>query len=481
MRSSIKPSQSKPIIECIPIFLEYCQKEKNLLPKSIENYYRFLNRFVAYLRYSGKDKLLPHQLSPEHIEDYKAYLSEITNPTTKQPISKVTQNLYLIGLRTLLSYFSEKNIPSLLPDKIKLLKQDKPRPENILLNSEQLKKLLSAPNTSTHNGLRDRVILEILLSTGLKINQIVTLNKNDVEFRPRNFEIKILDKKGIYYRIVSLSESATYWLKGYLNTRQDKERPLFINYQGRKNSPRRLTDRSIERNIKKYIADNNLPPTLTPETLRDVYIFHLLNRDIKITSSLTHRVFTVRDYNIKLPTISCYNNKEKNKFSNWHVVENVLSKEIRWLKWKITIMPSRYRSDRFSQNCDDCLFRKLAILIVSGKVIVTEFKAKNRKDLWNSITKQEELLDISRHGKEWHWKMMDVISSYFRARNYKVTLEPTLNYGRADLGIYPNPKEAIYIEVGTVSLFKLWYNLSTMRDITFLLVPSEEYAIEFKA
>lgn len=471
---------NKPLINFIPDFLEYCKKEKHFLPKSIENYYKFLNRFIIYLKHSGQSHLLPHELSSEYIQSYKAYLSKQISHETKQSISKSTQNVYLIALRALLFYFAEKNIPSLLPDKIRLLKQDKPQSENKFLNSEQLERFLQSPNTSNHIGLRDKVILEILLSTGLKVGQLVALDRDQIKLKSKikNIEIRISDIKGIYPRIVCLSKKATYWLKKYLDNRDDNDKALFINYKkgSQKSSSRRLTPRSIENIVKKYITDNNLPSFLTPETLRNVYIFHLLNRDMKITTPLTHKVFTVKDYNMKLSTMSYYSTKEKTKSPTWHAVENVLNKEISWLKKKISIMPYKYRSNRLLQNCDDCLFRKLAILIVSGKIKATEFRPKNRKDLWNNIIGKK----VNRHGKEWHRKMMGVVSEYFKKQNYKVILEPTLNYGRADLEVYLNSKNATYIEIGTVSLFKLWYNLSTMRNVTFLIVPFEEYAIEFK-
>lgn len=466
-------SKNKTIIEYIPIFLEYCKKEKHFLPKSIENYSRFLTSFITYLKNSNQIQLFPHQLSDKHIRSYKSYLSNTINSVTKQSISKVTQNLYLIALRALLSYFNERNINSLSSDKVKLLKQNDYKPKNILLTSEQLKKLFSAPDITKINGLRDRVILEILLSTGLKINKIVALNKNDIEFRPEDLEIKILDK-------VSHSKNISYWLKKYLKTRQDNERALFINYRGRKNAPRRLTDRSVERGIKKYITDNNLPSLLTPETLRNVYIFHLLNQDIKITNSLTHKVIKTRNYSIKSSIISCNRIKETVKFPIWNTVENTINKEMSWLKEKISVMPVKYRSDRLLQICDDCFFRKLAILIVSGKVKATEFRAKDKKSLWSDVIRKQGILKVSRHGKEWHRKMMNIVSDYFNGQNYKIALEPALNFGRADLGINLNQKEAIYIEVGTVSLFKLWYNLSAMENTTFLLIPFEEYVIEFK-
>ena len=87
-------SKNKTIIEYIPVFLEYCKKEKHFLPKSIENYSRFLNRFIAYLKNSNQIQLLPHQLSDKHVQDYKLHLSETVHPVTKKPISKVTQNFY---------------------------------------------------------------------------------------------------------------------------------------------------------------------------------------------------------------------------------------------------------------------------------------------------------------------------------------------------------------------------------------------------
>lgn len=467
-------SKNKPIVDYIPDFLDYSKKERNFLPKSIENYSRFLNRFTTYLKYSNQIQLLPHQLFLEHIQDYKSYLS-------KQSISKSTQNYYLIALRALFAYFDEKHITTLLPNKIKLLKEDsKAKSENIL-NSEQLKKLLSAPNVSILSGLRDRAILEIILSTGLKINQLIALNRDNIEFRGKSLEIRILNKQGDYFQITSLSKNATHWLKKYLNTRKDKEKALFINYRGKKDALRRLTDRSIQKSTKRYLVDNNLTSSFTPETLRNVYIFYLLNQGIKITSPLLHKVSTIQYY-IKSSITSNDNlcNTRNGKSLPWHTVENILNKEILWLKEKISIIPAtKYRNDRLSQSCDNCFFRKLAILIVSGKIKAIEFQAKNGINLWHGVISQKESLGIRKHGKDWHRKMMDIILNHFKKQNYKIILEPTLNYGRADLGFFPNQKEAIYIEVGTVSLFKLWYNLSTMKNITFLLIPNEEYIIEF--
>jgi len=108
-----------------------------------------------------------------------------------------------------------------------------------------------------------------------------------------------------------------------------------------------------------------------------------------------------------------------------------------------------------------------------------EYKAEGNKDLWNNLTEKLNLKRVSRHGREWHKKMMDVVYEYFKQQNFKVVFEPISNYGRADLGIYSKGNRPLFVEVGTVSLFKLWYNLSSMKNITFLLVPSGNKAIEF--
>lgn len=132
---------------------------------------------------------------------------------------------------------------------------------------------------------------------------------------------------------------------------------------------------------------------------------------------------------------------------------------------------------------DDSILRKIAILIVSGKVGATEFISDNgNKDLWDNLTENKNLAKISRHGRIWHKKMMDVIHEYFKLQDYKIIQEPILNYGRADLGIRSNnnPSNPIYIEVGTVSLFKLWCNLSIMKIATFLIIPNENKVIELK-
>ncbi len=473
-------SSNKALIAYIPEFLEYYKSERHSSIKTIESYKRLLKRFVIWLKRISRKNLLPEELSEEIIKEYKNHLS-------KQPISKITQNLYLTGIRALLLYFIEKDIISLHPSKVKLLKCGKSISKEPL-SSNQLEKLLQSPKTSTITGLRDRALLETLISTGLKLEKIASLNQDEIKLKPhtKTLELKISINKGYpYYITVYPSEDAINWLKRYLQIRTDKSSALFIRYKGPKNAPLRLTGRSIENIVKRYQKKANLPSWLTPETLRDAYVFNLLRREdeIKIIQETpTHKSLRVNAYKFS-PSENHYF-KEDTKISQslpWHTAENIINKEILWLKQNLLILPQSYKQKQSLINCDDCLLRKIAILIVGGKLKAIKFKAKEGKDLWNDlIRKQENLLKISKHGEEWHRNIMNVISIYFKAKNYKVIIEPILNYGRADLGIYSNPKENLYVEVGTVSLYKLWYNFLTMKNVSFLLVPFEDYAIEFR-
>lgn len=475
---------TKPIIEYVPHLLEYCQKEKGLSLKTIKNYKQFLKRFVIWLKQSNQTDLSPGELSLKHIQEYKDYLSKQISPQSNQPITKKTQNYYLIALRALLSYFIEKNIPSLLPHKINLLKEEKiPRSVDQSLSLGYFKKLIEMPEASTIIEIRDKALLETLFSTGLKVSQLVSLNRNQIEIgkNVKNLEIKISNKDGFYTLKVYLSEKSIKSLKKYLKTRKDKEKALFINYKSRKTTSRRLTVRSVEKIVRKYSKRANLSFLFTPETLRNAHILSILNKEgeIKITQNpLPHKTLIVQNYKFTL-------NKEllpekTNKFPSWHTAEIMINKEIKWLKNNIPVLAGGYTKNPSLISCDNCLLRKIAILIVSGKVKVTELKAINNNNLWNDLTKRENFQKINRHGKEWHRRMMDVISEYFETKDCKIFAEPILNYGRADLGVYLKSSNPLYVEIGTVSLFKLWYNFSTARNASFLLVPSEKHAIEFK-
>jgi len=268
----------KPLTQHLTSFLDWLDIEKGLSNKSQENYSRFLKKFIDWLKKSNLENLKPHELSPAHIWDYRVYLSR----HSKKPLKKSTQNYYLIALRSLLNYFADRDILSLPSEKIKLAK-DKDEKKVHFLNLEQVEKLVSIPNTQKINGLRDRAILETLFSTGLRIAELVSLDQEQMVIKPttKDLEISIIGKGG-HVRTVFFSERAIYWIKEYLDTRKDNNKALFISYQGRKNTSKRLTDRSIERSIKKYALLAGLSSKTTPHTLRHSFATDLLNQGVDL-------------------------------------------------------------------------------------------------------------------------------------------------------------------------------------------------------
>jgi len=290
----------KPIVEHIPDFLEWLEIEKGLSTKTQENYHRFLKKFLQFLKANELENLKPHELSDEYIWEYKVFLSrQPISQKTKKTLKKTTQNYYLIALRAFLAYFTEKDILSLPPEKVKLPKQKREKKINFL-NLEQVKKLLNAPNVSNDAGLRDKAILETLFSTGLRVAELAFLDREQINIKKdtKDLEISIIGK-GDYPRTVYFSERAVEWLRKYLQTRRDKERSLFINYEGRKPLTR-LTTRSIERIVKKYAILSGIPLFTTPHTLRHSFATDLLTKgaDLRaIQEFLGHRsILTTQIY-----------------------------------------------------------------------------------------------------------------------------------------------------------------------------------------
>lgn len=279
---------NKSIIKYIPDFLEYLEVERGAAIKTQENYSRYLNKFVKWLKMNKNEHLMPHELTAEHIWKYRVFLSRSPiSEKASRPLKKNTQNYYLIALRNLLSYFTDRDIQSLPTDKVKLTK-DKTDQVVKFLALDQIEKLLRAPDTSHNIGLRDRSILESLFSTGLRVAELVALNQDQLKIKPetKDFELGITGKGG-RARTIYFSERAVKWLKEYLKTRSDTDKALFINYKPGKNNiesptPRRLTSRSVERILEKYSKISSLPIMATPHTLRHSYATDLLNQGVDI-------------------------------------------------------------------------------------------------------------------------------------------------------------------------------------------------------
>jgi site-specific recombinase XerD len=290
----------KPIIKHIPDFLDYCEVEKGLANRTQEDYQHYLKKFILWLKNNKKEGLLPYELTPDDIWAYRLYLSRYTDEKGHS-LKKITQNYYLIALRALLGYFTAKDIVSLPADKIALSKNARAEKTVKFLNLEQIERLLLAPDTKNPIGLRDRAILETLFSTGLRIAELVALNREQfVNIKnKKDLELGIIGK-GSYPRTVYFSERALSWVKRYLETRDNKEKPLFIHYRSRDDAESRLTARSIERIVKKYAILAGVPIFTTPHTLRHSMATDLLTQGVDlrtIQEFLGHRsILTTQIY-----------------------------------------------------------------------------------------------------------------------------------------------------------------------------------------
>ncbi|HSR88962.1 MAG TPA: tyrosine-type recombinase/integrase [Candidatus Udaeobacter sp.] len=280
---------NKPIPQHILTFLEYCEVERGLSPVTTRNYNNFLRTFTAWLAESNLSSLKPHELTPEHIWSYRVYLSRKKDSKGKYT-KKTTQNYYLIAIRNLLNYFAEKDIISLPSEKIKLPKLTDKDKTIKFLKFEQVEKLMQMPDLSAPEGLRDRAILEILFSTGMRVSELTSLNIrqfNVADLTKGKFtdqELSISGKGGSV-RTIYFSNRALTALANYLKTRKDMYAPLFINYKkDEEDNEHRLTQRSVERLVRKYTVMAGLPVEATPHTLRHSFATDLLQQGADMRS-----------------------------------------------------------------------------------------------------------------------------------------------------------------------------------------------------
>lgn len=273
--------KEKPLKDYLADFLDWLEIEKGLSNKTQENYARFLKVFFTFLKKNNWENLFPSQLTKDHIYQYRLFLARHYTKKNKEALSKSTQNYYLIALRQFLTFLSEKEIPCLTPEKIKLKKEAKEKTIQFL-TLEEVKKLLEAPDISNPIGLRDRAILETFFSTGMRVGEIVKLNREDLNIKPetKDLEVSIVGK-GNRVRTVYFSERAIFWLKKYLETRKDKEKALFVSYRG-KNKLQRLSVRSFERIVKKYAQKVGISKKVVCHTLRHTFATDLLKKGVDL-------------------------------------------------------------------------------------------------------------------------------------------------------------------------------------------------------
>jgi len=268
--------------------LEHCEIEKNLSPNTLKMYHYYLNDFVDWSKeFLKKDEITLKDISEELIRKYRINLNRRKSSKSNDEFKRSTQKTFLVALRAFFKYLVViEGIEVIPPEKIILGKNPDRVPE--VLYPDQLKRLFEVQDLSKRSGVRDRAILETLFSTGLRVSELVGLNVDDINLNTGEFTVL---GKGRKARIVYLSESAKLWLKKYLNTRKDQYIPLFIRYSGKKMDENdfegeslRLTARSVQRMVKKYIKRAGISTDATPHTLRHTFATGLLSEGADLRS-----------------------------------------------------------------------------------------------------------------------------------------------------------------------------------------------------
>ena len=261
-------SKNSEISKKLDEFLDYLSVEKGCSPLTIRNYKHYLSRLNEWLVKNHKHTDIK-SINQDIIHDFRAYLAKLG-------LSKKTQGYHAIALRSFLKWLLRNDYQVMAPDKIELPKI--PDRQVKFLNGEQIDRLLNAPTMSDIQGIRDKAILEVLFSTGLRVSELTSLDVEKIDFERKEFGIT---GKGGRARVVFLSTRACEYIKKYLNERKDHFKPLFVRHKGKMDpttpdEKMRLTPRSVERLVKKYVRKVKLPVEATPHTMRHSYATDLL-------------------------------------------------------------------------------------------------------------------------------------------------------------------------------------------------------------
>ncbi len=251
-------------------FLEYLEIEQNRSQKTIQNYDHYLTRLVDF---AGDIKVA--DIDPELIRKWRLWLNRLGTNTSDE-LGKTTQNYHLIALRSFLKYCAKREIPAMSADKVELARTQ--RKQVTFLSEDEVERLFAEPDLETMNGLRDRAILELLFSSGLRVSELVGLDRDHINLKRREFMVR---GKGQKDRPIFISPEAAKWIQAYLAKRQDTSKPLFVRYSGSKQVDlsgnfHRLTARSVQRLVARYALLAGITKHVSPHTLRHSFATDLL-------------------------------------------------------------------------------------------------------------------------------------------------------------------------------------------------------------
>ncbi len=305
----------KNIKELQKQYLDYLEIEKGSSLRTLENYRRYLARFLEWAKIQDAQ-----EITKDLVRQYHIYLNRLYGGSLKRS----TQNYHLIALRSFLRYLAKQDIECLAPDKIELAKQTEREIE--VLSREELDRLLSAPlsipsKTKPLLKLRDAAILETLFSTGLRVSELCNLNKEKINLETGELSVK--GKRG-KIRTVFLSEKAREMLKKYLEKRKDIDPALFVNARKTSTTDQlRLTPRSVQRIVQKWAIAAGITKQITPHTLRHSFATDLLanGADLRSVQALlghanisTTQIYThITDQHLKKIHQQYHDKKRKSK------------------------------------------------------------------------------------------------------------------------------------------------------------------------
>jgi site-specific recombinase XerD len=251
-------------------FLEYLEIEQNRSQKTISNYDHYLTRLLDF---AGDIEI--SDIDAELIRKWRLWLNRLGTNVSDE-LGKSTQNYHLIALRSFFKYCAKRNISSLSADKIELSRTR--RKQVTFLTEEELGRVFAQPDMTSIIGLRDRAILELLFSSGLRVSELVGLDRDHINLKRREFMVR---GKGQKDRPIFISPEAAGWIELYLSSREDTARPLFVRYSGTKKVDltgnfHRLTARSIQRLVARYALLAGITKHVSPHTLRHSFATDLL-------------------------------------------------------------------------------------------------------------------------------------------------------------------------------------------------------------
>jgi site-specific recombinase XerD len=266
LRYNKRMKYNKAIVD----FLEYLEVEQGRSQKTIANYDHYLSRLSDFA-----GDITISDINPELIRKWRLWLNRLGTNVSDE-LQKNTQNYHLIALRSFLKFCAKRDIPALPSDKIELAKTV--RKQVTFLNEGELQRVMDQPDLSTEAGLRDRAILELLFSSGLRVSELVGLDKDHINLKRKEFMVR---GKGQKDRPIFISDEAAKWLQTYLDKRSDNTRPLFVRYGGRKTVDltgnfHRLTARSVQRLVAHYALMAGITKHVSPHTMRHSFATDLL-------------------------------------------------------------------------------------------------------------------------------------------------------------------------------------------------------------